>query len=144
MNLGQKIAAVFDGVAARFTEKAGETTVVVTIAERKSLLSSKKLVYVAKYRVDDVLRNVRFFELLKETGFGLATGNDDLAPGIGFKAERCQGSSGGRTGTIEEKSRLLGKRYDYVFSCENFRTAVEQAAREAGYAFEYRINPTGM
>ena len=42
------------------------------VAERKSFLSRKKLVYRCALSLDDTAKTVRFYEILKESGYGLS------------------------------------------------------------------------
>jgi hypothetical protein len=145
MDLLREIELVFAAVQAVLKENKGLFTAEQTVAERKTLLSRKKLVYVAKFRIDETRREVRFTEMLKETGFGLSGGGDmDSGPGFGFKSETHKVGSGPRQGTIEEQSRLFGKRYTYTFDFNTVRGAVEKRAQEAGFAFKYQITAAGM
>ena len=59
------------------------------IAERKAFLSKKKLTYICRFKVDEPAKEVRFFEMLKESGFGVASGGCDgeMSSGFGFKKE---------------------------------------------------------
>ncbi len=126
-----QIATLDVGLPARFEPRPdGTLALEATLAERKTLLSRQKLVYRARVRVDDERREVRFWELLKETGAGLVGGFDLI------KAEVTGVRGKERSGTLEERSRYFGKRYDYRFDYAAVRRAVEEAAREAGYAFE--------
>lgn len=115
---------------ARF-EQQGDGTLALeaVLAERKTFLSRQKLVYRARVRVDDAKREVRFFELLKESSGGLVGGLD-------LKVEVTSVKGKKRSGTIEEHSRYLGKRYDYRFDYAAVRRAAEEAARAEGYTFE--------
>lgn len=109
------------------------------VAERKVFLSYKKLTYRAEFRVVEAARALHFTEVLKESGFGLSSGGDDLSPGFGFKKESYKTGLGPREGSIEEQSRLFGKQYSYTFDFGAFRKAVEAAARDAGYAFVWKL-----
>jgi hypothetical protein len=121
-------------------QKDGSLKLEKVVAERKSFLSKKKITYTCRLRVDDAERQVRFFEMLKESGFGVSTGGgDDMSPGFGFKKEVYGSSGKGRSGTVEEQSRLFGKDYSYTFDFGGFREAVRQAAEHAGYAFELKL-----
>lgn len=145
MGLQDAIKQVFAAYPAEFSEKKGAVTVEYVVAERKSFLSKKKLVYIAKYRIDEVKQEVRFTEMLKESGFGL-TGSDDFgsSPGFGFKKETYNTLSGAREGVIEEQSNLFGKTYNYRFDFKAIREAVEKKALEAGFAFKYQITSIGL
>lgn len=115
------------------------------VAERKSFLSKMKLVYSAKYRVDENKREVRFTESLKESGFGFSGGSDfDNNPGIGFKKETYRTGGGARQGVLEEQSDLFGKKYSYSFDFKRIREGIEKKALEAGFAFSYQITSLGL
>lgn len=145
MTLAEEIKAVFNPFPATCSEKKGLVTVEVVVAERKAFLSRKKLVYVARYRIDEGQRELRFTEMLKESGFGLAGGQEfDGSPGFGFKKETYRTGGGGRQGTIEAQSSLFGKRYNYTFDWQSIRGAVEARARDAGFAFNYQITSAGI
>lgn len=135
MGLQEEIGKVFTAISAEMTESRGLYTAEYVVAERKSFLSKKKLLYVAKYRVDEEKREVRFTEMLKETGSGISAG--DTETGFGFKKETYKTGGGGREGMIEEQASLFGKKYSYAFDYKAIRGAVEKKAREAGLAFEF-------
>ena len=121
-------------------QKDGSLKIEKVIAERKSFLSKKTLTYTCRLRVDETARQVRFFEMLKESGFGVsAGGGDDMSPGFGFKKEVYGSSGKGRSGTVEEQSRLFGKDYSYTFDFVSFRESLRQAAADAGYGFEIKL-----
>ena len=56
MDLPEEIKQVFAAFPAKISETDGLFTVEYGIAERTSFLSKKKLVYIAKYRVDTTRR----------------------------------------------------------------------------------------
>lgn len=124
------IATLDFGLPARFEPQPdGMLALEATLGERKTLLSRQKLVYRARVRVDDERREVRFWELLKETSAGLVGGFDLKVEVTGVRGKE-------RTGAIEEQSRYFGKRYDYRFDYAAVRKTVEEAARAEGYRFE--------
>lgn len=93
LTLKEKLVEVGRELPARFEEqKDGTLTLESKIAERKVFLSKKTLTYRARLRVDDEKKQVRFFEMLKETGIGVSSGGDvgDTSPGFGFKKETLQ------------------------------------------------------
>jgi hypothetical protein len=139
-----EIKQVFSGIPTEFTEKKGLITAEYVVAERKSFLSKKRLVYIAKFRVDERAREVRFTEMLKESGSGLSVGDGDMSAGFGFKKETGKTGMAGREGSIEEQSTLFGKKYSYTFNFGTIRKAIEEKARTAGYAFKYQITPIGL
>lgn len=145
MGLQEEIKQVFAAFPAEFSEKKGLFTAEYVVAERKSLLSKKKLVYIAKYRIDEEKREVRFTEMLKESGFGFSGGGDlDSSPGFGFKKETYKTGGGAREGTIEEQSNLFGKQYSYTFDFKATRSAIEKKTQEAGFVFKYQITSIGL
>lgn len=145
MGLQEEIKQVFAAFPSEISEKKGVVTVEYVVAERKSFLSKKKLVYIAKYRIDEDRREVRFTEMLKESGFGLSCGDDfNQSPGFGFKKETYNTWGKGREGTIEEQSSLFGKKYSYKFDFKTIRGAIEKKVRDAGFAFKYQITSIGL
>ncbi|OPY00856.1 MAG: hypothetical protein A4E60_02072 [Syntrophorhabdus sp. PtaB.Bin047] len=146
MALQEEIKQVFSTVPAQFSEKKGVTTVEYVVAERKSFLSKKKVTYIAKYRVVEDSKEVRFTEMLKESGSGISSGgfDDDSPSGFGFKKETYKTGMGGREGTIEEQSNLLGGKYSYKFDFKATRAAVQKKVEDAGYTFKYQITPIGL
>lgn len=145
MDLPEEIKQVFAAFPAKISEKDGVFTVEYVIAERTSFLSKKKLVYRARYRIDATMREVRFTELLRESGFGLSGGGGfDSSPGFGFRTETYSTGTGPREGTIEEQSDLFGAKYDYTFDFRAIREAVERKALNAGFAFRYQITSLGL
>lgn len=129
---------------AALTESKGLYTFLMTVAERKFFLSRRKLTYTAKFRIDDAGKEVRFTEYLKESGFGLSTGMDEMSPGFGFKKESYKTTLGPREGTIQEQADLFGKKYTYSFDYSALRKSIENAAAAAGYAFTYKLTPIGL
>lgn len=128
----------------RWTEKKGLWDFSATIAERKAFLSTKKLTYTLKIRIDDGMKVVRFSEMLVEAGSGFSTGGDfdsDMSSGFGFKKETYNTFGGARQGSIEEQSKLFGKDYSYQFDFKEMREKVKDIVEKAGYKFEYQILP---
>lgn len=148
MNLQEKLKSIVDSIPAELKEKNGLYTLMAVIAERKAFLSKKKLTYCAKFRIDEEKKEVRFTEMLKEAGSGLAMGGFDsistTTPGFGFKKETYNTMKGGREGTIEEQSNLFGKKYDYKFDYKKIRQEIEQVAQTNGYRFVYKITGLGL
>jgi hypothetical protein len=110
-------------------ERDGTLSYEAVVAERRTLLSRQRLTYRARLRVDDEARTVRCFELLKETSRG-------LVGGLTLTAEATRLAGKERTGTIEQRSRYLGRRYDFRVDYAAVRSAVERAAQARGYGFE--------
>lgn len=139
----KKVAAA---IPAELKEKKGLYTLESVIAERKAFLSKKKLMYIAKFRIDDSKKEFRFTEMLQESGSGLSSSGFDgeMSSGFGFKKETYKTGFGPREGTREEQSKLFGKDYSYSFDWSKIRGSVEQEAVKAGYAFKYQITPIGL
>ena len=144
MSLHENIKEIFNQYPAEFSEKKGMVTVKCTVAERKSFLSKKKLVYTAKYRIDEKKQEVRFTEVLKESGFGVSGGGDFDSPGFGFKKETFKTGGKSREGVIEEQSNLFGKKYNYTFDFKTIRENIEQKTQDAGFAFKYKMTAFGL
>jgi hypothetical protein len=143
MALKDEVTAYAKGIPAELKEKKGLYTLELTVAERKVLLSKKKLTYSAKFRIDDEKKELRFTEMLKEVSSGMSSG-DDFGPGFGFKKESYKTGAGPREGGIEQQSTLFGKQYTYAFDFSTVRTHIEEMAKRAGYDFAYQITPIGL
>ncbi|MEA3239228.1 MAG: hypothetical protein U9Q94_05555 [Candidatus Bipolaricaulota bacterium] len=132
------------GLPATVKEKRGVYSVKFIVAERRVFLSKKKLTYSAKFRVDENNKELRFTEMLKESGSGMSTRDGDIGPGFGFKKETYRTGKGPRSGTITEQSELFGAKYSYTFDFSKVREAMEQLATDAGYTFKYQTTPLGL
>lgn len=141
MSITDELKNIVSGIPAKINEKKGVYEFEVQLAERKAFLTKQKLIYSAKFRVDEQAKEVRFTEMLKESGAGVSTGgaSDDMSPGFGFKKETYNTFSGTRSGTIEEQSSLFGKKYEYKFDYGAIRKKFESKANEHGYKFTYKI-----
>lgn len=108
------------------------------IAERKAFLNRQKLTYRCSLKIYDEEKNIKFFEVLKESGSGLSSGgmDDDFGPGFGFKVEKTKVGLQGREGTIKEQSELFGKKYEYNFNYEKIRNEVLETATKYGYTLQ--------
>ncbi len=147
MSLISDIDKYSDELGGDMSEKKGIYTIEVQIAERKAFLSKKKLRYIAKFRIDDDNKQLKFTEMLAESGSGLSSGGGfdvDMSPGFGFKTESYNTLKGGREGTIEEQSSLFGKDYTYKFDYKATRAKFEALATSNGYSFKYQITPVGL
>lgn len=116
----------------------------LTIAERKSFLSTKKLTFSARLRFDDASKTVLFSEMLTERGSGLSSTSgfgDEMSSGFGFKTESYNTMKPARTGTIEERSDLFGKKFEYKFNYKEIRQLIEEVVINSGYKFEYHVLP---
>ena len=135
MALKERIVELNKEFPARFEEQNDGTLVLESkIAERKVFLSKKTLMYRARLRVDEEKRTVRFFEILKETGLGIAGADSSgISPGFGFKKETYKITGKEREGSIEELSKLFGKDYKYSWDYSNLRKKIQHEAEQAGY-----------
>jgi hypothetical protein len=139
-----EIRRLAEGIPAALKEEKGEYLLEVTVAERKAFLSRKSLIYSVRFRIDEEKKELRFTEMLRETGSGLSTGNVDTTPGFGFRKETYKTGAGPREATIEEQSRLFGARYSYTFDFSRVRRAIEAEAMKAGCTFSYQITRRGL
>ena len=132
-----------DSYTGDWSEKKGLYEFKSVIAERKAFLSTKKLTYSFKMRIEEENKVVKFSEMLMEAGSGFTSGgNDDgMSTGFGFKTETYNTMNGGREGNIQEQSDLFGKKYEYTFDYKDIRSKVEEVAKGEGYIFEYQILP---
>ncbi len=62
----------------------------------------KRLIYKCSLRINDENKNIKFFEILKESEAGVSVGSEDdnFGPGFGFKTEKIKIGQGSREGTI--------------------------------------------
>jgi hypothetical protein len=129
------------------TEKKGIYTLSFIISERKGFLSKKKLQYTARFRIDDLSREIRFWEMLKETGSGFSSGgglDDGISAGFGFKKETYKTGGGGREGTIEEQSNVFRMEYSFQFDYQAIRKKMEELAQASALTFKYQVTPIGL
>jgi hypothetical protein len=140
------INAIVMAIPAALKEANGKYSFELVVAERKAFLSTRKLAYRAAFRMDDAKKELRFTEMLKESGMGISTGGTDveISPGMGFKVQTYTVGMGPREGNIAEQSVLFGKKYDYSFDFSRIRRDVEAAAVKAGYVFKYQLTPVGL
>ncbi len=126
-----------------WSEKKGLYEFKSTIAERKAFLSTKKLTYSFKMRIEEESKVVKFSEMLMEAGSGFTSGgfDDDMSSGFGFKTETYNTMNKGREGSIQEQSDLFGKKFEYKFDYKDIRSKVEEVVKKNGYMFEYQILP---
>ncbi len=141
----EEIKKYAESISANLSEKKGVWTLEKVVAERKAFLSKKKLEYIAKFRIDDDSKEIRFTEMLKESGSGVSSGSiDDMSPGFGFKSGTYKTGMGPREGTIKEQSNLFGEKYDYEFKFEEIRGRMEEITKKMGYNFKYQITSKGL
>lgn len=141
MDVREEIRKVVAAIPAEMSEKKGIFGFSVTVAERRTLLNRQKLVYGARFRIDEEKKEVIYSEMLREKGFGLGIGGgaDGTGPGYGFKKSVYKTGMGPREENIEEQSSLFGKKYNYTFDFGGIRKRIQAAATAAGYVFTYRL-----
>ncbi|MCK9368416.1 hypothetical protein M0R04_00340 [Candidatus Dojkabacteria bacterium] len=116
-----------------WNEKKGVWECKKEIASRKAFLSTKVLNYIAKFRVDEENKEVKFSEMLMEKGSG-------IDGGVGFSSYSYSTSfTKPNQGGIKEQSDLFGKKYEYKFQWGEISKLVESIAKENGYTFNYSI-----
>jgi len=142
--LVDEIRRIANEIPAELREKKGIFSLELIVAERKVMFSKKKLSYNAKFRIDDGQKELRFTEMLKEAGSGFSSGDGNISPGFGFKAETYKTGAGPREGTIKEQSELFGKQYSYNYDFSKIRAEVEREVDRAGYTFKYQLTSIGL
>jgi hypothetical protein len=121
------------------SQKGNVVTASLVIAERTAFMSTAKLEYRAKITVDDRTGEVKFSELLKETGTGLSGGEDSdgmVGAGFGFQSGTYH-SGGGVEDDIAEQARRYGKLYTIAFDYAAWRDQAKNLVEAAGYKFKY-------
>jgi hypothetical protein len=145
MSLLSEIQNYARTIPAEIKESRGVYELTATVAERKAFLSTQKLQYIAKFRIVDDQKLIRFFEMLKESGSGISTGGDfDSSPGFGFKTETYKTGGPDREGGIEQQSNLFGKKYEYRFDFKTIRSKVEELAKVEGYQLQLQLIPKNL
>ncbi|MBI5584983.1 MAG: hypothetical protein HY892_14320 [Deltaproteobacteria bacterium] len=142
MTVKDSLKYLADEIQGEWIEEQDGYRLKAVLAEQKGFLSRKKLVYQARLRIDEGERKIVLVERLQETGVGLSGGSEDpgSSPGFGFKKETYQvGADGGRSGSIEEQSRLFGKKYAYRFEFGAWREKIRQVAEASGFELSCRI-----
>jgi len=124
-------------------QKDGSLAMEMLVAERKAFLSTRKLIYRCRLRVNEAARTVAFWEMLMEKGSG-AFGDDDMAPGFGFKKETYGTSCKERSGSIEEASSLFGRDYVFDWDYAVVRRRVRGVAEAAGYSVNVVLSPKSV
>lgn len=138
MDLLQSIQEYANSLHAELKEKSGIQLLTFTVAERKTFLSTQKLTYEAKIRIDTAGKVLKFTESLREASAGMQAG-------AGFQVETYSTGKGGqREGGIVQQSDQFGKKYEYKVDFKAVRTKIEALAKEAGFSFHYQIGPLGL
>ena len=89
----EQIKEFVAGLPATPKEKRGVYSIKLVVAERRVLLSKKKLTYSAKFRVDEGNKELRFTEMLVESGSGMSGGDSDIGTGFGDRKSTRLNSS---------------------------------------------------
>ena len=142
----EEIKSILVNYSGEWKENKGIWEFKTIIAQRKAFLSTKKLTYIAKMRINDDEKSVKFTEMLVENSAGLSSGglDSDMSSGFGFKTESYNTFGGAREGNIEEQSQLFGKKFTYNFDYKEIRSKIEQEAKNQGYSFNYQITSLGL
>ncbi len=146
MTVIEELKKIVADIPSVINEKDEKYSFEILIAERKAFLSKKKLIYCAQFHVHEQEKEVKFTEMLKESGVGMNSGigDDGIGTGFGFKTESYNTLSGAREGNIEEQSDLFGKKYNYNFDFGKIRKSFEKKTEELGYKFSYQITSMGL
>ena len=108
------------------------------IAEHSAFMATARLEYQARVRVDDARWEVHFTELLKESGSGLTSGDDDgMSPGFGIQKTSYNTATDGIQEAIEDQVARYGKKFTIDFRYDLVRDQVKSIADIAHYAFRY-------
>ena len=138
MNLLQAIQTYAESLPAKVEEKKGIYCLTFTVAERKTFLSKQKLIYEAKFRIDEKEKVIKFTEMLRESSTGMQAGTE-------FKVESYTiGKGGQREGSIEQQAEFFGKKYDFDFDFKAISGRLESLAVENGYDFHYQATSIGL
>ena len=137
MDIEARVGEIARGLGASLEKgRKGVWTLEWLVAERKALLFRKKVIYIAKFRLDAEAGEMVFSEMLKETGAGAGEGS---GPGVSFSKGTYKSGKGGREGQFQEQASLLGEKYKLSLDWGAVRRQFEQAAAEAGWGFTYRV-----
>lgn len=138
MDLLQSIKEYLQNIPADLKEKNGLYVFSFIIAERKTFLSTQKLTYEAKMRIDSANKVVKFTESLKEGASGIQAGSGFQVETYGFGKDRQ------REGNIEQQSIQFGKKYSYRIDYKAIRSKMEVLAKQAGFDFRYQVTSIGL
>lgn len=141
VRITDELQEIVSEIPSEISEKKGVYSFEVLLAERKVFLSRKRLVYAARFHVDEDRKEVVFSEMLKESGSGLSSGSldNEISTGFGFKKESYNTFSRSREGTLKEQSELFRKKYDYTFDFGEIRRKFEERSTQNGYRFISRL-----
>ena len=93
MDIEARVGEIASGLGASLEKgRKGVWTLEWLVAERKALLFRKKVIYIAKFRLDAEAGELIFSEMLKETGAGAGEGS---GPGVSFSKGTYKSGKGG-------------------------------------------------
>lgn len=118
-----------------------ESTHLNLLAERKAFLFRKRMVYAARFHVDEDRKEVVFSEILKGSKSARSSGrlDNEISARFGFKKESYNTFSRYREGTLEEQSEVFRTKYDYTFDFGEIRKKFEERVRKNGCRFISRL-----
>jgi len=145
-NIREALLELGKNYPAPFKEKRGNIFLLdLLVAKRKAFLSVQKLTYYARLRIDEQNKQVKFFEILKESGAGVGGGGaDGFGTGFGFKIEKTGIKGKEREGTIKEQSVLFGQKYNYEFDFGKVREGIKEITNRFGYSFKVVLTERGI
>ena len=91
MDLKSELITLETGYDQKFRElKNNIFSLDIVVAERKAFLSTQKLMYKAKAKINDEKKEVNFYEILTDSSSGFSSGGGDMdvSPGFGFSSEK--------------------------------------------------------
>lgn len=113
-----------------------------TIGEKRVNLTTNKLVYTAKIKIDDSAKKAEFYETLEEDESGPSTeANLGTFSGEAQSQPNLDAFAGAKEGAIEERSAYYSKEYQFKFDYKEVSTEVEKIVKGYGYSFEHRLFP---
>ena len=138
MSLREEVKEILGKYPGKLKEKRGNIFAIdLLVAKRKVMLNISRLTYSCRFKIDDDKNEIRFFEILKESGAGMSSGGyDEFGSGFGFKTEKTGLKGKERTGTIKQQTDLFGKKYEYEFDFGKIREEIKALADKSGYGFK--------
>ena len=105
------------------------------LGERRLLFLRQRVVFKARFRLDEEKRELRVHEELWERGAGLAR-----ETGAGSQKEVCELGKK-REGQISARFSLLSSRFRFEFDHTQFHQELENLAQKFGYTVRYQVVP---
>ena len=103
------------------------------LGERRLLFLRQRVVFEARFRVDEEKRELQVQEALWEKGVGFS-----LESGVGGQKEVYQ-LGRKREGNISARFSLLASRFQFSFDYTKFHQELENLAQKFGYTVRYRV-----